>query len=492
MKFKLLLLATMPIAMYAQDTESVAVITNEELPNTFTSGSAKVEKFTNSSKRFNDWAISVGVGPAFIAHGDLVSFYDKKVNWGWNAYVSLDKQISHTFGISLQYQTGKTHQQGKLPGVWGNLAGVASANTKFHQISVLGDVNLSNMLRRVDNRSKYRWALHAYAGMGLQSYDTYLLDNYESALPTGPGDDQIIVNQNLDFASFFYQGGLGLKYKVSKFMDVEARAMYIITGDDEFDGGGYGFFHQKPQSAYNRINSSRSDNMMTFNLGASFKIGKHDSHLTWHDPLQELYGKVHVLENTSKDFTVCEKGDQDNDGVCDDWDRQLDTPAGARVDGAGVALDLDLDGVIDLYDECVTVPGPVENRGCPYTKQPITDISTKALEGIEFDLDKYVIRPKSYSKLNTAAEVIKSAESNAQFKVIGATDDRGSHEYNQKLSEKRANSVVNYLINKGVKRNKLTPEGRGKRDLKYPECVPASKCPEWKNEANRRVFFESK
>jgi OOP family OmpA-OmpF porin len=43
----------------------------------------------------------------------------------------------------------------------------------------------------------------------------------------------------------------------------------------------------------------------------------------------------------------------------------MDTPAGARVDGAGVALDVDLDGVIDLYDKCVTVPGPVENQGCP-------------------------------------------------------------------------------------------------------------------------------
>jgi OOP family OmpA-OmpF porin len=47
--------------------------------------------------------------------------------------------------------------------------------------------------------------------------------------------------------------------------------------------------------------------------------------------------KAANLEEQFKDFKVCEKGDQDNDGVCDDWDRQLDTPAGARVDGAGVA-----------------------------------------------------------------------------------------------------------------------------------------------------------
>jgi OOP family OmpA-OmpF porin len=81
------------------------------------------------------------------------------------------------------------------------------------------------------------------------------------------------------------------------------------------------------------------------------------------------------LANKNQDIEVCKKGDADNDGVCDDWDRQLDTPAGARVDGAGVALDTDLDGVIDLYDKCVTVPGPVENNGCPTTTTvgPVTD-----------------------------------------------------------------------------------------------------------------------
>ena len=46
----------------------------------------------------------------------------------------------------------------------------------------------------------------------------------------------------------------------------------------------------------------------------------------------------------------------------------MNTPAGARVDGSGKALDTDLDGVIDLYDKCVTVPGPVENNGCPVKK----------------------------------------------------------------------------------------------------------------------------
>ena len=362
MKLGLFLAITLPIAFYAQDSLSVAA--SNDYPNTFTSGSANVKKFDNSARRFNDWSVSVGGGAAFMAKADVTSFYDKKVNWGWNAYASLDKQISHTFGMSLQYQMGKTNQRGILPGREGVLAGVADAWTEYHEISLLGDVNFSNLLRRVDNHSNYRWALHGYAGIGFMAYNTLLIDQNASRWSTSPARIPIMIEQKLGIASFFYQGGVGLKYKVSKLVDVELRGMYIISGDEEFDGGGW----TRSGAAvvdYNLINDSYSDNMMTVNLGLSFKLGKHVSHLAWHDPLQEVYSKINVLENTTDEFIVCEKGDNDNDGVCDDWDRQLDTPAGARVDGAGVALDMDLDGVIDLYDKCVTVPGSVENNGCP-------------------------------------------------------------------------------------------------------------------------------
>lgn len=493
MKLSLLLTLSLPIAIYSQGTVTGS---STDYPNTFSSGSANVNKFNNEARRFNDWAISVGGGAAFMSHADLTSFHDKKINWGWNAYVSLDKQISHTFGMSLQYQTGKTNQKGQLPGAEGQLAGVADAWTKFHQISLLGDINFSNLLRRVDNHSPYRWALHGYAGIGFQSYKTLLLDQNASRWNTNPPRIPIEINQDLGVASLFYQGGLGLKYKASRRVDVELRSMYIISGDEEFDGGGWG--RTGPLTVnYNEINDSYSDNIWTVNLGLSFKLGKQIAHLAWHDPLQEAYYRTSILENQQVDLEVCKNGDGDNDGVCDDWDRQLDTPAGARVDGAGVALDMDLDGVIDLYDKCVTVPGPVENNGCPTTPNVSSNVSTidevnKNFEGIEFELNSDKIRPSSFEKLNHAASIIKTLDSNDKFLVIGATDTRGSEKYNMDLSNRRAQAVVRYLNNQGVDNRMLEAEGRGKTDLKYPECDPATKCPEWKNEANRRVYFKQK
>ena len=372
MKLSLLLILSLPIAMYAQD--NTAKDSSETYPNGYSSGSANVQEFNNQSRRFNDWSITVGGGAAFMAIGDLTSFHGGDINWGWNAFASLNKQITHTFGMSLQYQTGKTNQKGQLPGTAGQIAGVAEGWTKFHQVSLLGDINFSNLLRRVDNHSPYRWALHGYGGFGFQGYDTYVQDNY-LLLNQPPNRPAMAIKQKLDLGSLYFQGGVGVKYKVNKLVDLELRTMYIASGDDEFDAGGdlsrpvfpagSGYQNLDERIAYNTINDKTSDDMWTMNLALTFKLGKHNSHLAWHDPLQEVYYRTNVLETAPNEFVVCEKGDNDNDGVCDDWDRQLDTPAGARVDGAGVALDMDLDGVIDLYDKCVTVPGPASNQGCP-------------------------------------------------------------------------------------------------------------------------------
>jgi OOP family OmpA-OmpF porin len=469
----------LPGAIYAQDSLKTST---GNYPNTFSSGSSNVSPFTKESKRFNDWAISAGVGVPLLQSADLTSIKNGngKNLFGYSAYISIDKAITHAFGLNLQYDRGETRQG------WFNTKDAAPTNvnpfyqvagrTQYDAISILGDINFSNLLRRVDNKSNFRWALHGYAGVGTLAYRAY------QKTPAG----QVLETEVKPFVlgSFFGQAGAGLKYKVSRRIDLEARAMYFYTGDDEFDGGG------APTSAINQRHAGVSDNFVNLTVGLSLKLGKHESHLMWHDPLQEIYYKLDVLSNKNQDFVVCKKGDADNDGVCDDWDRQLDTPAGARVDGAGVALDTDLDGVIDLYDKCVTVPGPVENNGCPYPTKGVVPETTRALEGIEFDLNSDRVLPTNTPILNNAANYINT--SNGSYKVIGATDTRGTSEYNQTLSEKRANNVKSYLIQNGADASKLEAIGKGKTDLKYPECDPATKCPEWKNRANRRVYFEAK
>ncbi len=449
------------------------------------SGSQNVSPFTQASKRFNDWSISVGAGVPLVQSADMTSIKNGngKNLFGYSAYISIDKAITHAFGINLQYDRGETRQGQINTKDHKALAGnYPAGRTQYDAISILGDVNFSNLLRRVDNKSPFRWALHGYAGIGTLAYRSYRQD-------PGTEFNQVLNYESKPFklGSLFGQAGAGLKFKVNNRIDIEGRLMYVVTGDDEFDGAGVG------QNGYNLIEDQVSDNFFNGTLGLTFKLGKHESHLMWHDPLQEIYYKLDVLNDKTQDIEVCKKGDADNDGVCDDWDRQLDTPAGARVDGAGVALDIDLDGVIDLNDKCVTVPGPVENNGCPYTSTPQTGVVTdseRLLKGIEFDLDSDRILPSNTPILTQAINYINA--SGANFKVIGGTDTRGTDKYNQKLSEKRANNVKNYLIENGADGKKLEAIGKGEKNLLYPECDPAEKCEEWKNRANRRVYFEAK
>ena len=83
-----------------------------------------------------------------------------------------------------------------------------------------------------------------------------------------------------------------------------------FTGTDEFDGGG------QPYSNINMTEEQISDNFFNITAGVTYKIGKHQSHLFWHDPFQEVYSKLDNLANKNQDIEVCKKGDQDNDGVC--------------------------------------------------------------------------------------------------------------------------------------------------------------------------------
>ncbi len=458
-----------------------AVMFSQEMMQT-TSSTAETTSM-DSAPSYNSWSISFGGGIPLMQNADLKSIQDGNTLVGYSAYFSIDKALSHTFGLKLQYDRGETRQG------YFNTKDAAPANaaanlqvagrTQYDAISLLGDINLSNLLRRVDRKSDFRWAIHGYAGAGVLAYRAYQKDEFGQRLMTD--------RKAFKFNSLFGQAGAGLKYKISNRVDIEGRFMYVYTGDDNFDGGGDQY------SAVNRISSHTSDNFFNTTLGLTVKLGKNADHIMWVDPLRNIYSKIDELEDKVDNFKVCKNGDADNDGVCDDWDRQLDTPAGARVDGSGVALDVDMDGVIDLNDKCVTVPGPVENNGCPMTNSNTGGVASAdetLMNGIEFDLNSDRILPSNTPILNSAISYINST--NGSYVVVGATDTRGTESYNQALSQRRANNVKQYLISNGANSSKLETVGNGKFDLKYPECDPASKCPEWKNRANRRVYFKAK
>ncbi|MCQ2310137.1 MAG: OmpA family protein [Paludibacteraceae bacterium] len=160
------------------------------------------------------------------------------------------------------------------------------------------------------------------------------------------------------------------------------------------------------------------------------------------------------------DSLGCDK-DSDGDGVPDYVDRCMTRPEAVNfVDSLGCDKDTDGDGIFDYEDECPTVAGPANNKGCPVIQKAVTTLLKKAMQGIQFETGKAVIKSKSYSLLN---QIAKTFIDNPTYvvEVQGHTDNTGKADANKTLSQKRADAVRDYLIKAGVPAERLTAVGYG-------------------------------
>lgn len=82
------------------------------------------------------------------------------------------------------------------------------------------------------------------------------------------------------------------------------------------------------------------------------------------------------------------------------------------------------------------------------------------LKDIFYDFDKATLRPESYPVLSKLANIMKQFP-NMEIELSAHTDSKGTHEYNSKLSNERAQSCVDYIISQGISRDRLKPKGFG-------------------------------
>ena len=115
--------------------------------------------------------------------------------------------------------------------------------------------------------------------------------------------------------------------------------------------------------------------------------------------------------------------------------------------------------------------------------------TVEAIENIYFEFDKSELREESFPSLDKLAEkLVKNPQ--AVLEISGHTDGKGSDKYNQKLSEARAQSCVNYLVSKGVNSEQLVAVGYGEKMPLAPNIKEdGSDNPEGR-EKNRRIEFK--
>ncbi|MBR9814570.1 OmpA family protein [bacterium] len=153
--------------------------------------------------------------------------------------------------------------------------------------------------------------------------------------------------------------------------------------------------------------------------------------------------------------------DRDGDGVIFARDACLDTPLGTPVDETGCPLgdDEDNDGVLDVADDCPgTLPGfEVDATGCVVISDTQSEVT---LPGVNFELGSATLTQNAKTLLNQVVEALSNQVS-LLVEVQGHTDSQGSEALNQALSERRAQSVVRYLVAQGIEANRLRAAGYG-------------------------------
>jgi outer membrane protein OmpA-like peptidoglycan-associated protein/tetratricopeptide (TPR) repeat protein len=112
---------------------------------------------------------------------------------------------------------------------------------------------------------------------------------------------------------------------------------------------------------------------------------------------------------------------------------------------------------------------------------------TFRIDNIYYDFDKSNIREDAKPELDKLVNIMK--ENPIDVELGSHTDSRGSTEYNDKLSQKRAESVVDYIINAGIAKSRITAKGYGEHQL-INKCADGVDCTPEEHQANRRTEFK--
>lgn len=349
--------------------------------------------------------------------------------------------------------------------------------TNALRFSVQPTFNLTDLLHMNDFTS--RWGMLLHMGGGYSAM-------WNKALISGPKE---LFNAKEGSVDEMLQGIIGLtpQFKVNERLSINGDISFMgnIRQNNGFDfeaspvqGGGFSGYYASAT------------------VGFSYYFGKAKSHADWTYTPRLNQADLDRIANLEKQAKEAEQklGDDDKDGVINAVDQEANTPEGSAVDVTGKTIvptpapdlntiDTDGDGFVDGKDECPTVKGT--HNGCPEEHSPEKDAKTLIDYGI-FDImfvtGSYYLNPTYNSILDKVVNYM-AANPSQKIAISGHADITGGDEVNNKLSEARVNTVVDYLVKKGADKSRLVISYKGKKETKYAGNTLEI------DAANRRVQF---
>jgi len=380
--------------------------------------------------------VGLHLGHAFVS-GDI-SFQP-----GFGAGMHFRRALDYIF--SFRFDANYQHLRGQRDN------GSDKFTTNALSTTLHGVVTVNNLHWNEPNR---RTNLYLYAGAGMHYFNA----DFEAA-NGGRSQD---VN---DAFSPIFDLGVGMAFRLNDRMNIgldQKFSMLFSKYADRIDAS---------QNIGFRDMTSYTSLRLNFNFGKKDKAEP----LYWINPMTLILKEIEDVKQKQLEYR-----DSDSDGVADVFDQEPNTPPGADVNTKGVTLDSDEDGVPDYLDaEKFSPPGfNVDEQGRAIKPSHLTEekfaellrkqiespdssqIMKKFLPPIHFDINSARIRAVDAGNLESVARILQTTPG-LRLQVIGHTDLVGSEPYNNLLSYERAESVINYLVDKhGISRSRLVLQWR--------------------------------
>jgi len=459
----------------------------------------KEENISSIDKsNYNSWAITLGIGNIYTT-GDLSSFGADEKSFDIAFNLNVTKMFNSSIGLEGAFTMGtsNTHANSFYSGTGTGLSLDGDTETPFFTGNLNLVVNLSNIILSGRDQGNRKWNLNLYPGLGVTFHKAHFTHASDPTQDENWGENRSTGEEKYTRV-YSVPMGLGLKYRLSKSFDIELRETATYYTDSNFDG-----------RANNVDFAGKEDYSFYTNIALVWKIGSKDRYLDWTNPLDEAYKNMSNLQDKVDNMD----NDSDGDGVPDTHDVDNETPAGVMVVGNGKALDSDQDGIADYKDVDPFTPlgaqvdeygkeldsdndgigdsrdkEPNSKEGAIVNWQGITvgggssSILSELIPSVFFKFDSDKIDKDSEDRLIVIAKILQK-NPDITVDVIGYADQAGNVDYNKKLGERRAKTVIDFLVkNYGVDQSRMTVKTAGS-DLP----LSASKS-YYKN--NRRVDFK--
>lgn len=196
-------------------------------------------------------------------------------------------------------------------------------------------------------------------------------------------------------------------------------------------------------------------------IGINYYLGSNEKHADWVTMDSELKKQLSELEGR---LATIEAGltDSDQDGVPDMFDAEPNTMAGVAVDNKGKTIDRNGNGVADELERYFDTKYATANSAANGSGQnaEVKSLINDGYVNIYFDFNSSTPTSESAAGINFLVKYL-TANPSATTDVIGYADEVGNSEYNQSLSQKRADNVKQILVDAGINASRMTVKGNG-------------------------------